>query len=85
VDVLLAHGASVDAINNLGESALMWAARSGNPESIKVLLMAGANSAQVDQAGHNARFYLRNARDSLTFDKAVQERYDLAGSIPEQK
>jgi hypothetical protein len=85
VGVLLAHGASVDAINNLGESALMWAARSGNPESIKLLLMAGANSAQVDQAGHNARFYLRNARDSLTFDKAVQERYDLAGSILEQK
>jgi len=85
VGILLAHGASVDATNDLGESALMWAARSGNPESIKVLLGAGANPAWVDQSGHNALFYLRNARDGLTFDKAVVERYDHVESVLEQR
>jgi hypothetical protein len=80
VGILLAHGASVDAINDLGESALMWAARSGNPDSIKSLLAAGADPARLDQSGHNALFYLRSARDGLTFDPALVERYDRAGS-----
>jgi uncharacterized protein DUF6438/ankyrin repeat protein len=81
VGILLAHGASVDATNDLGESALMWAARAGNPESIKVLLKAGANPARVDQSGHDALFYLRNARDNLTFDRTLVERYDKAESV----
>jgi len=85
VGILLAHGASVDATNDLGESALMWSARAGNPESIKVLLKAGANPALVDRSGHNALFYLRNARDNLTFDKALVERYDQAESVLEQR
>ncbi len=85
VGILIAHGASVDATNDLGESALMWAARSGNPESIKVLLMAGADPARIDQSGHNALFYLRSARDGLTFDKALVERYDQAESVLEQR
>ncbi len=85
VGILIAHGASVDATNDLGESALMWAARSGNPESIKVLLMAGADPARIDQSGHNALFYLRSARDGLTFDKALSERYDQAESVLEQR
>jgi hypothetical protein len=85
VGILLAHGASVDATNDLGESALMWAARSGNPESIKVLVVAGANPARLDQSGHNALFYLRNARDGLTFDKAAVERYGHAESVLEQR
>ncbi len=85
LSILLVHAASVDATNDLGESALMWAARSGNPESIRVLVMAGANVAHVDLAGHDARFYLRSARDSLTFDKALVERYNRAASAFEQK
>ena len=68
-----------------GETALMWAARAGNPESIKVLLRAGANPERVDQSGHNALFYIRNARATLTFDKSIVERYDKAESILEQK
>ena len=62
----------------------MWAARAGNPESIKVLLEAGVNPTRVDQSGHNALFYLRSARDSLTFDKATVKRYDQAESVLEQ-
>lgn len=80
VGTLLAHGASVAATNDLGESALMWAARSGNAGTIKILLLAGANPALVDQSGHDALFYLRSARDALSFDGAWIERYDWAES-----
>jgi hypothetical protein len=85
VGILLSHGASVDSTNDLGESALMWAARAGNPESIRVLVMAGADPARVDRSGHDALFYLRSARDSLTFDKALVERYDQAQSALERR
>jgi len=85
VGILLAHGASVEATNDLGESALMWSARAGNPESIKVLLRAGANPARVDRSGHDALFYLRNARDNLTFDRAVVARYGQAESVLNQR
>ena len=85
VRILLAHGASVDSTDELGESALMWAARAGNSESIKVLLKAGADPSRVDQSGHNALFYLRSARDGLAFDKAVVARYDQAESALEQR
>jgi hypothetical protein len=85
LSILLGHGASVHATNDLGESALMWAARSGNPESIRVLVMAGADVADVDLAGHDTRFYLRSARDGLTFDKALVERYNRAESALEHK
>jgi hypothetical protein len=85
VGILLVHGAAVDATNDLGESPLMWAARSGNPESIEVLLKAGANPALVDQSGHDALFYLRNARDALTFDKPSVDRYDRSELVLEQR
>ena len=76
---------SVDATNDLGESALMWSARAGNPESIKVLLKAGANPARVDRSRHDALFYLRNARDNLTFDRPLVERYNRAESALNQR
>ncbi len=81
VKILLARGASPDAVDDLDESALMWAARAGNPESIKLLLDAGANPARLDQAGHDALFYLRKARADLTFDPATVQRYDQAESL----
>jgi hypothetical protein len=85
VGILLAHGASLEATNDLGESALMWAARAGNPESINVLLKAGANPARLDQSDHDALFYLKSARDGLTFDPALVERYNQAESILERR
>jgi hypothetical protein len=85
VRTLLTHGASGEAANDRGETALMWAARAGNPESIRVLLQAGTSPAQVDHSGHNALFYLRNARANLIFDKSLVARYDQAESILVQK
>ena len=84
VGTLLTRGASAEATNDAGESALMWAARAGNPESINVLLQAGANPARVDRSGHDALFYLRTARDGLTFDGSLVERYGHAASVLEQ-
>jgi hypothetical protein len=78
---LLAHGAMVDSTNSLGESPLMWAARAGNPDSIKALLKASANPALLDRAGHNALFYLRNARSAVTFDPSLVSRYNQAESV----
>jgi ankyrin repeat protein len=63
----------------------MWAARAGNPESIQVLLRAGADPARVHKSGHNALFYIRGARPKLTFDKSLVGRYDQAESILEGK
>ena len=63
----------------------MWSARAGNPDSIKVLLKAGANPARVDRSGHDALFYLRNARDNLTFYRPLVERYDRAESALNQR
>ena len=83
--LMIAHGASVDATNDLGESALMWSARAGNPESITVLIKAGANPTRVDRSGHDALFYLRNARDNLTFDRPLVERYNRAESALNQR
>lgn len=76
IKVLLAHGASPETTNDLGESALMWAARSGNLEAVNVLLAAGANPGRLDQSGHDALFYARAARVQLTFDPSLVERYN---------
>jgi hypothetical protein len=85
IRTLLTRGASVEAANGRGETALMWAARTGNPAAIQELLRAGADPVRIDQSGHNALFYLRNARANLTFDKSVVERYDRAESVLQQK
>jgi hypothetical protein len=85
IAILLTRGASIEATDDRGATALMWAARAGNPESVKVLLQAGANPARVDQSGHDALFYLRNARTNLTFDSSILERYNRAEAILEQK
>lgn len=59
VRTLLAHGAAVEAANNLGETALMWAAKSGRAEETETLLRAGANVRRADRAGRDAFFYAR--------------------------
>jgi hypothetical protein len=85
IRTLLTRGASVEAANDRGETALMWAARAGNPASIQELLRAGAHPARVDRFGHDALFYLRNARANLTFDKSLVERYDQAEAVLQHK
>jgi hypothetical protein len=82
---LLSHGASVEAANDLGESALMWAARAGNVESIGVLLEAGANPSRRSPSGQTALSAGTNARESLTFDPKLVERYDQAIAVLQRR
>jgi len=44
-------GADVNARSEGGETALMWAARDGTPEHLKVLLDAGADASIKDTDG----------------------------------
>jgi ankyrin repeat protein len=58
VEVLLAHGADVDAKNNFGETALMWAARDGHTSIVQALLGKGADvNWKHPFAGDTALFY----------------------------
>lgn len=78
---LLSHGASVETTNDLGESALMWASRAGNVESIDVLVKAGANPSRRDQSGQTALSVGMSAREGLTFDPKLVERYNQAIAV----
>ena len=68
VRLLLAAGAPVDEDGDLdiGWTALMAAARNGDPEMVRMLLAAGANPRLKDPNGHNA---LRYAHESDTADE----------------
>ncbi|MCC7036650.1 MAG: ankyrin repeat domain-containing protein [Alphaproteobacteria bacterium] len=60
VDLLIRKGASVEmgARNNM--TPLMLAARSGNPESVALLLEAGADAQAKDAGGNTAISYTKN-------------------------
>lgn len=75
---LIARGASVDAVNDRGESALMWAAKYGNGAMLQVLLQAGASPTRSDRSGHDAAYYLASARRDLSYDPAAGIRYEQA-------
>jgi ankyrin repeat protein len=51
---VLAFGANVDAKDENGVTALMWAAGNGNTELMKLLLDKGANINAKDKDGHTA-------------------------------
>jgi ankyrin repeat protein len=51
VTSLIDLGANVNAVNLEGESALFFAARSGNGDTVATLLDAGANVNAVDNKG----------------------------------
>jgi hypothetical protein len=78
---LLSHGASVETTNDLGESALMWASRAGNVESIDVLMKAGANPSRRDQSGQTALSVGMSAREGLGFAPEWVARYDQAIAV----
>jgi len=82
---LLSRGAEVDLANQLGETALMWAARRGNPKCVEVLLEAGADPKRRDQSGHDALWAARTARESVTFDPALVDRYEKTLARLERK
>ena len=81
LQTLLTRGALPEAVNDAGESALMWAARAGNPEAIDILLKRGADPRRTDRLGNDALFYLKRAHQNST--SGIGE-YDRAEAILEQ-
>lgn len=62
---LISRGAQINATNDVGESALMLAASSGQVKSVKILLEAGANPYLKDNAGKTALDLVKSALDNL--------------------
>lgn len=54
VQALIAAGATPDAVDHKGFTALMFAAESGKPETVHILLEAGARTDQTDPNGDTA-------------------------------
>ena len=53
IKLLLAAGASVDAIDSMGRTALYGTVISGNLDAAKILLEAGANPNREDSQGQS--------------------------------
>jgi hypothetical protein len=63
IPVFLKAGAKVDSESSDSATALMMAAKSGVPESVKLLLSAGANAAKKDKYGETASDYARHGEE----------------------
>ena len=64
---LLAHGATVDLRNSEGETPLYEAARWAQPEAIKALLAAGANTNLLTKEyDHTALLNVLNGKHTVT-------------------
>jgi hypothetical protein len=63
IAVFIQSGAKVDIESSNGTTALMMAAQSGVPASVKLLLSAGANAAKKDKYGETALDYARHAEE----------------------
>ena len=61
VDLLMAHGAALDAADNRGRTALMIAAAAGDAAVVDLLLTRGADRAMKDKAGKTALDLAANA------------------------
>jgi len=79
-DLLLAHGAEIDAVDlGTGRTALHQAALRGDQQFIRFLLARGANRQAIDTAGHTplevAEMAQKRAAVELLMQK-VEERTD---------
>ena len=61
IDLLLAHGAALDAADNRGRTALMIAAALGDAATVDVLLKRGADRGLKDKDGKTALDLAANA------------------------
>ena len=73
VENLLARGADVNARNNIGYTALDWAARKGKTEVVKALVIAGADVNATDNDGWTALQFAKKGGHYVKVKKAIEE------------
>lgn len=59
-ELLIGHGADVNAADAHGLTALHYAAKRGNAELVDRLIAGGADAAARDAAGHTAEYFARS-------------------------
>jgi ankyrin repeat protein len=74
VRLLLAKGADVKAKSNLGETALDWAKKFGDPEVISLLLKAGAEAAQNAETAGTEPAPAADAKTAIVKSVALLQR-----------
>ena len=72
VAALVAANADVNQTNNVGMTALMWAAQFGSPATVKLLVDAGADLSVKMPSGQIALDLARQRRDSAAADQVVE-------------
>jgi ankyrin repeat protein len=86
--ILIEHGARVNAQALDGSTPLMWAARKGELEIVRLLLSKGANANVVDRLGRSALSYAAEARGdgdtvrALASGGAPLDAQDEGGETP---
>lgn len=59
VQILLYHGAHIDAVNERGQSALLTDSYDACPRVVELLIRRGTNVRLRDSGGHTALWYAR--------------------------
>ena len=63
-EVLVDHGANIEAVNDSNQTALMLAARNGDVETVRILLEYGAKVGVKDQWGGTALYFATTCMQS---------------------
>ncbi len=82
VETLLEKGALVNAKDNNGETALIWATMNGHSEIVRLLKQAGAKRSSLTEQQQNKVIYRGNASTQI-FHKPGCQHYDSKLCIAE--
>lgn len=79
---LISAGAAVAATDRFGNSALHYAARSGNSEAFAVLLLAGADPDCANRLGESARGLVERRSDLVLMRLLRRVEFDRSWASP---
>ena len=77
VDALIAAGADVNRVNNIGASPLLWAAMNGNATIVKALIAAGANVNKAGEARRTPLLWAAIHNDSTIVNTLIAAGADV--------
>lgn len=84
--LLIAFGANVNAVNEVGQTALALAARNNAPAMIRLLLASGAQREWLDhRLGWDGGEIWRNVRDFTTTYTTRETRLALGQLVPRRR